>query len=108
MELTESLQALFRDPARSLHGRTRRLCMARTVKARGPGGPRPAERALGWRRVTSRKGTQEWDRGCTGLEAVAARGRKPVEAPLPAWLRDMQAIVESQRQTEPPCRTTRL
>jgi len=108
MELTDSLKALFMDTARSLNGSARRLFMARTVKERGPGGQRHAERALGWSRGTIRQGTQELDSGFTCLDAFAARGRQPVEAHLPALLRDMQAIVASQSQTEPQFRTTRL
>ena len=108
MERTDSLQALFMDTARSLNGSARRLFMARTVKELGPGGQRHAERALGWSRVTIRKGTHELDSGLTCLDAFAARGRKPMEAHLPALLRDMQAIVDSQSQTDPQCRTTRL
>jgi len=108
MELTDSLQALFMDTARSLKGSARRLFMARTVKELGPGGQRHAERALGWSRVTIRKGTHEVESGCTCLAAFAARGRKPVEAHLPTLLRDMTAIVDSQSQTEPQFRTTRL
>ena len=59
MELTDSLKALFLATARSLIGRARRLLMARTVKALGPGGQRNAERALGWSRGTIRQGLQE-------------------------------------------------
>src|SRR5882724_5090967 len=108
MECTDSLKALFMDTARSLQGSARRLFMARTVKALGPGGPRRAERELGWSRVPSRKGTHALESGCTGLDAFAARGRKPGEAPLPTLLRDLKAIVASQSQTDPQCRTTRL
>jgi hypothetical protein len=108
MELTDSLKALFMDTARSLKGSARRLFMARTVKELGPGGQRHAERALGWSRVTIRKGTHELDSGFTCLDALAARGRKPVEAHLPTLLRDMTAIVDSQSQTDPQFRTTRL
>jgi hypothetical protein len=108
MELTDSLKALFRDTARSLKGSARRLFMARTVKELGQGGQRRAERELGWSRVTIRKGTHELESGFTCLDACAARGRKPVEAHLPTLLRDMQAIVDSQSQTDPQFRTTRL
>ena len=108
MELTDSLKALFMETARSLKGSARRLFMARTVKELGPGGQRHAERALGWSRVTIRKGTHELESGFTFLDAFAARGRKPVEAHLPTLLRDMTAIVDSQSQTEPQFRTTRL
>jgi hypothetical protein len=58
--------------------------------------------------VTIRKGTHELASGFTCLDAFAARGRKPVEAHLPTLLHDMQAIVDSQSQTDPPFRTTRL
>src|SRR5262245_14664390 len=108
MELSDSLKALFMDTARSLKGSARRLFMARTVQALGPGGQRHAERALGWSRVTIRKGTHELASGFTCLDAFAARGRKPVEAHLPTLLRDMKAIVDSQSQTDPQLRTTRL
>src|SRR4030095_9105197 len=108
MELTDSLKTLFVHTARSLTGSPRRLFMARTVKELGLGGQRRAERELGWSRVTIRKGTQELDRGFPCLYAVAARGRKPVEAHWPTLLRDMKAIVDSQSQTDPQFRTTRL
>jgi hypothetical protein len=108
MECTDSLKALFMDTVRSLTGSARRICMARTVKALGPGGQRRAERAFGWSRVTIRKGTHELERGVTCLDAFTARGRKRVEDPLPALLADIKAIVDSQRQTAPQLRTTRL
>jgi len=108
MEFADSLKTLFIDTARSLKGSTRRLFMARTVKELGPGGQRRAERELGWSRVTIRKGTHELDSGFTCLDAFAARGRKPVEAHLPTLLHDMKAIVDSQSQTDPRFRTTRL
>ena len=108
MEFTDSMKTLFMDTARSIKGSTRRLFMARTVKELGPGGQRRAERELGWSRVTIRKGTHELDSGFTCLDAFAARGRKPVEAHLPTLLHDMKAIVDSQSQTEPRFRTTRL
>jgi hypothetical protein len=108
MEFTDSLQTLFMETARSLTGSARRLFMARRVKELGPGGQRRAERELGWSRVTLRKGTHELDRGFTGLDAFTARGRKPVAARLPTLLADMKAIVDSQSQTDPQFRTTRL
>jgi len=107
MELPDSLNALSMETARSLQGSARRLFLPRTVHELGPGGLQRAERALGWSRVTSRKGTRELDRGGTCLDALAAHGRKPVEAHWPTWLRAMKAIVESQSQTDPQFRTTR-
>jgi Rhodopirellula transposase DDE domain len=108
MECTDSLKALFMDTARSLTGSARRIFMARTVKERGPGGQRRAERELGWSRVTIRKGTHELESGFICLEAFTARGRKRVEDHLPTLLADIKAIVDSQSQTAPQFRTTRL
>jgi Rhodopirellula transposase DDE domain len=108
MELTDSLKALFVDTARSLKGSARRLFMARTVKELGSGGQRRAERELGWSRVTIRKGTHELASGFTCLDAFSARGRKRAEDHLPALLSDIQTIVDSQSQTDPQLRTTRL
>ena len=108
MEFTDSLKALFMETARSLKGSARRLFMARTVKELGLGGQRRAERELGWSRVTIRKGTHELETGFTCLDAIAARGRQPVEAHLPTLLPDITAIVDSQSQTDPQFRTQRL
>src|SRR5215472_13230507 len=108
MELTDSLKSLFIETAKSLKGNARRLFMARTVKELGAGGQRRAERERGWGRMTIRKGLHELESGFTCLDAFAARGRKRVEAHLPTLLRDIKAIVDSQSQTDPQFRSTRL
>ena len=108
MELTDSLKSLFIETAQSLKGSARRLFMARTVKELGAGGQRRAARALGWGRMTIRKGLHELESGVTCLDAFAARGRKRVEAHLPNLLPDIKAIVDSQSQADPPFRTNRL
>ena len=108
MELTDSLKALFVDTAQALQGSARRLFMARTVKELGPGGQRRAERELDWHRGTIRKGTHALESGFRCLDAFSARGRKRAEDHLPHLLGDIQAIVESQSQTDPQCRTMRL
>jgi hypothetical protein len=108
MELPDSLKALFIDTAQSLKGSARRLFMARTVKELGVGGQRRAERALGWSRVTIRKGIHELESGFQCLDAFAARGRKRAEEHLPSLFSDIQAIVDSQSQTDPQFRTARL
>src|SRR6266446_5844564 len=98
MELTDALKAWFIETARSLKGSARRLFMARTVKALGSGGPRRAERALGWSRVTIRQGPHAWESGFPCLDACAARGRKRVEDPLPTLRPAITTIVDSQSQ----------
>lgn len=108
MELTDSLKALFVDTARSLQGSARRIFMARTVKELGPGGQRRAERELGWNRGTLRNGMHEVASGFRCLDAFTARGRKRAEHHLPHLLADIKALVDSQSQTDPQFRTTRL
>lgn len=108
MELTDSLKALFIDTARTLKGSARRVFMARTVKELGPGGQRQAERDLGWSRVIIRKGTRELESGIPIADNFAARGRKRAEDHLPHLLADITAIVDSQSQTDPQFRSTRL
>ncbi len=108
MDLTESLKALFIDTAQTLKGSARRIFMARTVQELGPGGQRRAERELGWSRVTIRKGTRELERGVPIQDNFAARGRKRAEAHLPNLLTDIRALVDSQSQTDPQFRSTRL
>jgi len=108
MELTDSLKALFRDTAQTLKGSARRIFMARTVKELGPGGQRRAERELGWNRATIRKGTHELASGLRCIDNFAARGRRRAEDHLPNLLHDIQAIVDSQSQTDPQFRTNRL
>ena len=55
-----------------------------------------------------RKGTHALASGFTCLAAFAARGRKRVEVQLPHLLRDISALVDSQSQADPQCRTNRL
>ena len=108
MELTTSVKSLLRETAKALKGSARRLFMARTVKELGPGGQRRAARALGWGRMTIRKGTHELESGFTCLDAFSARGRKRVEEHLPNLLTDIKTIVDSQSQADPQFRTNRL
>ena len=56
MELTDELKSLLIDTAKQLKGSARRLFLARTVKALGPGGASRAECELGWNRKTKRRG----------------------------------------------------
>jgi hypothetical protein len=63
IELTPEVKSLLIETAKELKGSTRRLFMARAVKAMGTGGQRRAERELGWDRETIRKGMQELESG---------------------------------------------
>ena len=108
MELTPTVATLFIETAEQLRGSDRRIFMAKTVKELGHGGQREAERQLGWNRVTIRKGTHELESGIRCVDALSQRGRKRAEDHLPNLLEDIKAIVDSQSQTDPSFKTTRL
>jgi hypothetical protein len=108
MELTDSIKTLLIATAQALKGSARRLFMARTVKELGPGGQQRAARALGWGRMTIRKGMRELDSGVMCVDAFRLRGRKRAEDHLPNLLTDICAIVDGQSQTDPQFRTNRL
>jgi hypothetical protein len=108
MELTDSIKAMLIATAKALKGSARRLFMARTVKELGPGSQQRAARELGWGRMTIRKGLRELDSGVECIDAFGLRGRKRAEEHLPNLLTDIQAIVDSQSQTDPQFRTRRL
>jgi hypothetical protein len=108
MELTASIKALCTETAQQLQGGARRLFMARTVRALGPGGQSIAERELGWNRGTIRQGIHELRSGVTCVAAFRLRGRKAAEVHLPHLLDDIRAIVESQSQADPQFRSRRL
>ena len=108
MELTASIKTMLIKTAQALKGSARRLFMARTVKELGPGGQQRAARELGWGRMTIRKGMRELSSGVECIDAFTLRGRKRAEEHLPHLLTDIQAIVDSQSQTDPQFRTNRL
>src|SRR5205085_11450701 len=62
----------------------------------------------GWGRMTIRKGLRELDSGVACIDGFTLRGRKRAEDHLPHLLTDIQAIVDSQSQTDPQFRTKRL
>jgi hypothetical protein len=108
LELTDSLKALVQETAERLKGHERRRFMAQTVAELGPGGQRLAERALGWNRGLIRKGQREVESGIVCVDAFALRGRSLSEARLPNLLADIKSLVDSQSQTDPKFKTSRL
>lgn len=81
--------------------------MAQTVADLGRGGQRLAERELGWHRDLIRKGQREIDHGVICVDAFKLRGRRLTESRLPNLPRDIQAIVDSQSQSDPKFTTNR-
>ena len=108
MELTEEVKVLLLTTATAFKGSARRMFMARTVQALGPGGQRLAEREVGWNRGTIRKGMHEVKRGMRCVDAFSSRGRKRSEDHLPNVLTEITALVERQSQADPQFRTARV
>lgn len=108
MELTESLKTLWMETAAALKGAARRRFMARTVKELGYGGQVRAEQELHWNRGTIRKGLHELASGLRSVDAVHTRGRRRAEERLPNRLNDIRELVDSQSQTDPSFKSTRL
>ncbi len=108
IELSEAQQELYRATAKTLKGHERRIFMARVVKLLGQGGQSQAKRELGWDRDTVRKGLHELESGIRCIDNYGARGRKRAEEHLPNLLKDIQAIVDGQSQTDPSFESTRL
>jgi hypothetical protein len=108
MELVEEFKEVLIETAKELRGSTRRLFMARTVRALGEGGQRLTERELGWNRGTIRKGQHELEHGIICIDGYALRGRKRSEDHLPNLLADITTIVDGQSQADPQFRTNRL
>jgi len=105
---SEGFKAVLKYAADELKGSARRIFMAKTVKELGAGGQRRAEQELGWNRGTLRKGMHELDSGFKCLDAMGLRGRKKAEEHLPHLLKDIQAVVDPQSQTDPTFKTTQL
>lgn len=108
MELTDSAANLVRDTAATLKGHAKRIFMARTVRALGPGGQNRAERELGWSGAVIRKGEHELSSGIECLDGRSNGGQKPAEVSFPNLLADIKAIVDGQSQTDPQFKNTRL
>lgn len=108
LKLSHAAKALLRDTAASLKGHARRVFMARSVKALGPGGKKRAIRELGWNGQTIRKGMHELESGVECLDGRTLGGRKLAEVHFPNLLKDIKEIVDAQSQTDPKFKTQRL
>lgn len=103
----EHLKDLLQYSANNLKGSKRRIFMAKAMKALGKGGQRALEKLLGWNRSTIRKGEKELISGEI-KDDFSARGRKKVEEIFPMILSDIKEIADSESQTDPTFRTTKL
>lgn len=108
MELSDEFKEALNETQATLKGYERRHFMAKIVETVFGGKPSPAERELGWNRTTLRKALAELHGEFCYIDRYHERGRKKSEEHLPELLSDIRLIVDSQSQTDPTFRTSRL
>lgn len=106
--MTDAVKKIIQETVASLKGYAKRHLMAQVVKELYDGHPTPAERELGWNRVTLRKALAEWDGQFCYIDRYYERGRKKAEEHQPNLLADIQQIADSFSQTDATFATTQL
>lgn len=104
----EKCKDIFIESVNKLKGSDKRIALAKTAEAIGIGGQSVVAKEFNVSRDTIRKGTYELKSGIRIVDAFNARGRKKVEEKLPDLLENIKDIVDSQSQTDPDFKTTRL
>lgn len=108
LKLTNEVKSVIQRAIELLNGASRRTFMASVVLQMGHGGQRQASLELGWNRGVIRKGLHELQSGIICVDAYSARGRMRCEDHLPYLEKDIREIADSNSQTDPTFRTTRL
>lgn len=91
-----------------LKGSHKRIALAKVSEAIGKGGQTTVAKEFKVSRDTVRKRLHELKSQITIVDAFNARGRKNIEEKLPSLIDDIKDIVDSQSQTDPSFKTTRL
>ena len=99
---------ILKEVINNLKGSDRRMALARVAVDIGKGGQSLVADEFNVSRSTIRKGHHELSSGFRIEDAFSARGRKPIEEKLPNLIEDIKNIVDSQSQTDPNFKTTRL
>jgi hypothetical protein len=96
------------ETVNQLKGSSKRKALAKTAKEIGKGGQSIVAYEFNVSRDTIRKGMRELESGFEIIDAHNAKGRKKAEEILPKLMDDIKDIVDSQSQTDPNFKTTRL
>ena len=99
---------IFKETLNKLKGSDRRVALASVSEVIGKCGQSIVAKEFNVSRDTIRKGLHELHSGMTSVDAFNARGRKPIEGKLPNLIGDIQNLVDSQSQTDPNFKTTRI
>lgn len=106
--MTDAVKKILQETAASLKGYAKRHFMAQVVKELYDGHPTPAERELGWNRITIRKALAEWDGQFCYIDRYYERGRKKAEEHQPNLLEDIRQIADGFSQTDATFATMQL
>ena len=91
-----------------LKGSDKRISLAMIANDIGKGGQSIVSKEFNVSRDTIRKGKREIENGVSDDDKVETRGRKRIEEKLRHLLEDIKDIIDSQSQTDPNFKTTRL
>lgn len=99
---------ILKETINMLKGSNKRIALAKVSEIIGVGGKSFVAQEFNVSRDTIRKGLYELKTGIQIEDLFSERGRKKVEAKLPNLINDIKDIVDSQSQTDPTFKTTRL
>ncbi|KYH33976.1 rhodopirellula transposase [Clostridium tepidiprofundi DSM 19306] len=107
-ELFGKCKYILVESINKLKGSDKRKALAQTAKEIGKGGQSIVASQFKVSRDTIRKGTYELESGFKIVDAHNAKGRKKIEGKMPKLMDDIKDTVDSQSQTDPNFKTTRL
>ena len=99
---------ILQEALAALIGSKKRMVLAQLSKKVGRGGAVLVARTFQVSRNTIAKGRKEVESGVAMADLSHQRGRLRAEEKLPNLLKDIQAIVDSQSQTDPSFKTEKL
>lgn len=98
----------LKDMVSKLKGHDKRVALAQIANEYGTGGQTFVAELFGVSRTTIRKGNHELRTGIKCEDAFHMRGRDKTTKKLPNLEQDLKNILDSQSQTDPSFKTTRL
>lgn len=108
LDILGNYKDFFKAVLTKLKGSDRRVTLAQVSEALGKGGQSIVAKEFNVSRDTIRKGLHELHSGFTIVDAFNARGRRLIEKKIPNLLPDIKDIVDTQSQTDPNFKTTRI
>lgn len=104
----KKFKKIFIDTVNMLKGSDRREVLAKVTKEIGVGGQSVVAKEFKVGRDTIRKGCHELRTGIKCVDGFSIRGRKKVTELLPELKKDIHDILETESQTDPTFKSTKL